>query len=753
MPFPDDPLIDPTTPETESSAPWGWVPPEWLGGAAAMPTPAPAAPPPPPATPPSDPLTSGPLDTAAPPLAPPPLPSFGLELGAMPAPGDALPAPMGAAPMGVPMQPGLGMPAATVDQALAAGIDGDLAPPVDAISGSEGPPPGTDLSRIEHTGGYAAALDRDPSDRERAEGAAWMYGADPVSALLMEEQQARKLGETRETRQREIELDDQAREEANRRRYDAAMAKAQAKHDQIEDDARTLAATEVDPDRWWESRSTAQTIAGYIAAALGGLTQHLNGGKNLGLEAINSAIDRDIDAQKANLQNKRAMLGERRGLVSELFQRTGDLNQAAETARLAGKTRALNQLEGELQRYDMEGSRFMRIGKVIAAQRAEIAEGNRRGLAEQRKQALEEDKRILEWEKAKEDARKNKANERLEGWKVSSENKRAADRLDLDERKLTAEERKAQRDLDKEEAKANRELGMGGSVRIKRDAKGAIVVDQSTGKPVMERSPLMMADGKTQWRGKSPEQSDDIAKKYAAAEDVVSMIDEIIDIRDRVGGESSTFNSDDAQRMKVLEAQILMRTKQGTQGMSSDADMAVLKDAVGAQDVNSFRERAAGLEKGRERVIASLNRDLRFRGQYDGEPVTFENPFQAAPKTTPEEEERKEIMKKPAVSVDEADRQAAAIVRKRYSDAEWSSPANAKQISAEMRTLAADYKEISPEQKIRIQRLGDLAGGSGPVAERAARDLADIAQNGQTPKLRAAAEAAQGSANMSKGGR
>jgi len=88
-------------------------------------------------------------------------------------------------------------------------------------------------------------------------------------------------------------------------------------------------ASAVDPNRMWKNASTGQKIAGGLAILLGGIGAALQGtGKNLGLEAINSAIDRDIDAQKTELSKKTAGLQANTNLLGMLRQQLGDNDQA-----------------------------------------------------------------------------------------------------------------------------------------------------------------------------------------------------------------------------------------------------------------------------------------------------------------------------------------------------------------------------------------------------------------------------------------
>lgn len=66
---------------------------------------------------------------------------------------------------------------------------------------------------------------------------------------------------------------------------------------------------QIDPNHYMESRSTGQKIANGIGLFLGGLGQGLIGGNNPAQDWLNNQIDRDISAQKANLDKKKTLLG------------------------------------------------------------------------------------------------------------------------------------------------------------------------------------------------------------------------------------------------------------------------------------------------------------------------------------------------------------------------------------------------------------------------------------------------------------
>jgi hypothetical protein len=93
----------------------------------------------------------------------------------------------------------------------------------------------------------------------------------------------------------------------------------------------------VDPNRFWSNQTTGQAFATTLGAMLGAFTEGWTGGRvrNSALAVIERAIDRDIQAQRANLERDRAALGAQRGLVSYYYSKLGDLDRAQGLARVA----------------------------------------------------------------------------------------------------------------------------------------------------------------------------------------------------------------------------------------------------------------------------------------------------------------------------------------------------------------------------------------------------------------------------------
>lgn len=82
----------------------------------------------------------------------------------------------------------------------------------------------------------------------------------------------------------------------------------------------------MNPDHFWETRSTGQKISAAIGLVLGGIGAGLTKGPNYALQVIDKAIDRDIEAQKFNLQQGKNKL-------AFYMQQTGDLVSASQLAK------------------------------------------------------------------------------------------------------------------------------------------------------------------------------------------------------------------------------------------------------------------------------------------------------------------------------------------------------------------------------------------------------------------------------------
>ena len=92
---------------------------------------------------------------------------------------------------------------------------------------------------------------------------------------------------------------------------------------------------EINPQRAFPNAFS--KMAAVISVSMGAYAQGLSGGKlpNTALQIVNSAIDRDIEAQKAEYQKLKGMVSEKRNVYGMAMRLLGDERQADEMARSA----------------------------------------------------------------------------------------------------------------------------------------------------------------------------------------------------------------------------------------------------------------------------------------------------------------------------------------------------------------------------------------------------------------------------------
>ena len=135
-------------------------------------------------------------------------------------------------------------------------------------------------------------------------------------------------------------MQDQADESRRQGEQLAAMRQQhiqQAQQDSVrlQQQSDELMRSGIDPNHYFSSMPVWGKITSILGLVAGGIwaTAPGSGGKNPALEIINDNINRDIEAQKANLQNKRAGLEANRGLYALNLQRWGNEEVAAEATR------------------------------------------------------------------------------------------------------------------------------------------------------------------------------------------------------------------------------------------------------------------------------------------------------------------------------------------------------------------------------------------------------------------------------------
>jgi hypothetical protein len=105
--------------------------------------------------------------------------------------------------------------------------------------------------------------------------------------------------------------------DVNRRRAEALAAERQ-KYEKIS--AEHIAAEQqgIDPNRYFENRSTGERIMSGIGLILGGIGAGLTGRENVAFKVIDDAIERDIMAQRENLAAKGRAAERQRGVMADV---------------------------------------------------------------------------------------------------------------------------------------------------------------------------------------------------------------------------------------------------------------------------------------------------------------------------------------------------------------------------------------------------------------------------------------------------
>ena len=109
----------------------------------------------------------------------------------------------------------------------------------------------------------------------------------------------------------------------------------------------------VDPNRWWNSKTTEQRNSATIALFLGAVGAGITGGQNVAIKDIDDNIKRDIDAQLANIDKKRGELTELQRVAQTVRQQGGDIQMQKNAMLATARSAYAARIEG--------------MGKVMAA--------------------------------------------------------------------------------------------------------------------------------------------------------------------------------------------------------------------------------------------------------------------------------------------------------------------------------------------------------------------------------------------------
>lgn len=628
MAFPDD-MFDPYALDAPAS-PWGWIPPEWeqqaLAPGQVMPEAGAYAPSPlsPPAPQPEPELYMG--FPSSPDDAP--MPDLDAISGADPATAAPLPA----------MQPGLGIPAHLIDQAVVGSAQEGFAPmPPDPQREIEFAPDQLD-------------------EQDRRQSLADMEGPEFASFAAEHEEARRQAGAAALARAAQADAQ-QAEDEFkifNHSREHARNARAE-----VEVEAAKLA--EAKDVSYMDSLGPGQRIAAFLSAIVGGLVQGRTGGRNDGLAMIERENERYVAAQTAKRANARMMINDKRAAADRQVQDVEGDFRAESAFRAAAWERTIRTIESEQQNYDPAGTSALRLEGVrrdaIAKQQAALAAFEEREIKRMEaegKSRLEVAKFVQKSrddERQREEAeRNNRAQNRAAqtsagaSWKnaVVNEKKTNAEikALELENtprspdhyettygkdgrppHEMTGKEYKSWLESKNKIADVTRETAQG----VVKQAAARLEGTGPGGSPYalgdQEGKPYKNKDGSA-FEIKDDKQRQRATEIITSAQNVRRIADLVKIMREDNGGASSTIGSPEYQELQSLASQLDFETFVGYGlGAPSEGDKQLAANVRGGKDISSFiHDPSSGFEAYAKGIEEKATAQLRPLG-YTGDPI------------------------------------------------------------------------------------------------------------------------------------
>ncbi len=589
------------------------------------------------------PIHWGPQQTTAPEAGLPPPPPASLEQVESAAP------PMQAAapelpPVEIPpeagaMQPGLGIPVQTAENAIA---DVQL-PAFDAMNpatwAGSGQPIEVPLPAGDGQGEPGAPLPPDPYFDPMAP-STWtnpvgagdlheMAKRDPVAYAQHLGAMDQVRADEQLTREAAVATENRVKEEQNYQDLWDSQNEANALRDK-------LLNTKIDANRWRNSRSAPQSVAAFLSVVIGGLYQARKGGPNIGLQIIDQAIDRDIAEQQSNLEGQRNALSDLRASGLSDFQ-------AKQAYRIATYQHALEGVKTSMQDYDPAGT----TARSLAQQAIEIesrigqsAEVGRRAKLDEELKRRKDDRETIETlaKMRKSDAETAKLLARGTGGGGGGGGKQQPEFFEAmglrrppiamtdKEYKTWLGNSRAGAELTKaeQEAVAGKSQGMS-----KEEAdRGVGGLKQSDGRPFVAQGTAEAVEG--------------LRKRVAATKTVVRILDQIE--RTRTGWSPDVTKSAEWKQLKAdwAAAKGVAKDVLGL-GALSGPDEALIENYLGGLDPTGMRDPGPGLTRARSNMLNMVNDDLVGKG-YDGR-FDIQKPNLSAVEETPSDARYKAAQK------------------------------------------------------------------------------------------------------------
>ena len=381
----------------------------------------------------------------------------------------------------------------------------------------------------------------------------------------------------------------------------AVVAEEDAKRDEVAGWRKKIAGTKID-------RSADHPIMLAISAALVGLGQAMNGEKITSYDVITNAIDRKVAAQESDLDRMGKIYGMTKDELDELKQKKQSTLEFHNMMIAAETDKAVRHIEEITARSASEKTKAN--AKVLIAQlqtRAadKAAEAMRWGLEFDQRDKHQKQQMQLGWANHGESVRHNKAGEQFDREKAYLDYQKAlaADKAAGD--KATFEAR--MKSMDEVEKRGIK--GMGGeylltpegrakmeqATKLEEEAKalrgtGAMTPAQQGRADLLEQKAAVLRGDANSFdvvKARSDTQAGELSKKYAAAQGMLDVIDEINSVYTDVGRQ--VLGRDAAQqKLQSLYKLLNVKGKDAWQLGAWDKGSATLSKDIFGDDPSAW---------------------------------------------------------------------------------------------------------------------------------------------------------------------
>jgi hypothetical protein len=422
-------------------------------------------------------------------------------------------------------------------------------------------------------------------------------------------------------------LDDQQRREdalaAGRREAEAdrtiriaARQRAQQERNQIDADAKALAAKPNATDQdWYEEGGIGRRAGAFLVGLLGGLGKDYRG-----LDQINRSIDSFLAAKKADRDQQRALLGDRRQSLDVRLEQEDQDWREDQAYKQAALERTLHEVETAQQSFHPEGTRAMELAKARQGIESELLAHRAAANEAMEKKNIAREKH--NWER-EDNQRKRDENRRKDAELAMKEQAAAAKLRGGGPGKAKPEDVLNDPSYYEQRSLARPPVAMSEKqynawLRLRKGSQELAANQAGMSKEERENAVpgIKNADGSTFVAFGRPEDVSALRGQIKAAKMIIGRMDDAL--RTRTGWSSNTGNSDERKKLAVQWGNAKVDAKGMLDlGAITVADVPLIEGSLGTDDPSSWKDPEAGILEARRIIEARVNASLEAAG-YEG---------------------------------------------------------------------------------------------------------------------------------------